>query len=108
MTEPGILLSECEEASSIRVGPSALDKHMEMVRHEAVRDYFDTCRLAGTQNLQQCALDDIAIAKQRLALKAAPCEEIPVPANVIEALERLRMSGEHPPDEAGIRPRRSG
>jgi hypothetical protein len=60
----------------------ALDQRVKMLGHEAVRNYFDTVRLASTQKFCSDNVDRCAVDERLGAVERAHCDEDTVWSNV--------------------------
>src|SRR5713101_1364118 len=73
MTAP--LAEHFRALQKIGICGDALDQRVKMVGHEAVRNYFDTIRLASTQELCSYPVDRRGVDERLGALERAQGEE---------------------------------
>ena len=77
---------------------------MEVVRHEAVRNYCNSLILCGAQNLPEHDLDRLCLRKVLLPVMCAEREEITIQPEVIERFQVARAPGAHAPSGASAVP----
>jgi hypothetical protein len=77
---------------------------MQVIRHEAVRNYCAIRLGASAQQLRSHKVDAICLREERFAIIAAPSERVVVHPDIVEIRKRRRMLVDHEVDQAEADP----